>query len=262
MLTGGAIFAVATIYVGVLFAIAYYADQRADAGRSLINNPYVYALSMAVYCTAWTFYGSVGQAARTGIGFLPIYIGPTLMAALWWFVLRKIIRISKVNRITSIADLIASRYGKSPLLGGLVAIIALLGTIPYIALQLKAIATSFTLLWTHPDLSGAQPWAITFCAEHGLLCGHVAGRFCYSFGTRHLDVTEHHEGLVAAIAFESLIKLLAPFWRWGSLSLLACTMALAICLTKRPPSPPCVICLSCSPRPGRTATGPGSPFFP
>ncbi|MCB0087699.1 MAG: histidine kinase [Caldilineaceae bacterium] len=210
MLTGGAIFAVATIYVGVLFAIAYYADQRADAGRSLSNNPYVYALSMAVYCTAWTFYGSVGQAARTGIGFLPIYIGPTLMAALWWFVLRKIIRISKVNRITSIADLIASRYGKSPVLGGLVAIIALLGTIPYISLQLKAISTSFTLLWTHPDLSGAQPIGDHFFVQNtAFYVAMLLAGFAILFGTRHLDVTEHHEGLVTAIAFESLIKLLA-----------------------------------------------------
>ena len=104
----------------------------------------VYALSLAVYCTAWTFYGSVGRAAASGIGFLPIYLGPTLMAALWWFVLRKIIRISKANRITSIADFVASRYGKSQLLGGLVTVIAVVGVVPYIALQLKAVSNSFT----------------------------------------------------------------------------------------------------------------------
>ncbi|MEZ4616712.1 MAG: hypothetical protein R2867_14590 [Caldilineaceae bacterium] len=117
MFQGALLILISLGYVGVLFAIAYYGDKRADAGRSIIGNPYVYALSMAVYCTAWTFYGSVGRAARTGLGFLPIYLGPTLMAALWWFVLRKIIRISKTNRITSIADFIASRYGKSGLLG-------------------------------------------------------------------------------------------------------------------------------------------------
>ena len=100
-------------YIGLLFAIAYYGDKRADQGHSIISNPYIYALSLAVYCTAWTFYGSVGHAAKNGIAFLPTYIGPTLMATLGWVVLRKIIRISKVHRITSIADFVASRYGKS-----------------------------------------------------------------------------------------------------------------------------------------------------
>jgi Na+/proline symporter len=94
-----------------------------DRGRSIISNPYIYTLSIAVYCTAWTFYGSVGRAAETGVGFMPIYLGPTLMAALWWFLLRKMIRIAKVYRITSIADFLASRYGKSSLIGGLVTII-------------------------------------------------------------------------------------------------------------------------------------------
>ncbi len=110
----------------------------------VIANPYIYALSLAVYCTAWTFYGSVGRAASDGIGFLPIYLGPTLMIALWWLVMRKIIRISKENRITSLADFIASRYGKSALLGGLVTVIAVIGILPYISLQLKAISNSFT----------------------------------------------------------------------------------------------------------------------
>src|SRR5215813_7381803 len=107
-------------YLGILFGIAYYADQRADAGRSVIDSPYIYALSLGVYATAWTFYGSVGRAAADGVGFLPIYIGPTLMMALWWLVLRKIVRISKANRITSLADFVSSRYGKSALIAGLV----------------------------------------------------------------------------------------------------------------------------------------------
>ena len=138
MLQPWVILLISFAYIGVLFAIARYGDQRADAGRSVINNPYVYALSLGVYCTAWTFYGSVGRAATTGVGFLPIYLGPTLAIALWFFVLRKIMRISHVNRITSIADFIASRYGKSSLLGGLVTVVAVAGIVPYIALQLKA----------------------------------------------------------------------------------------------------------------------------
>src|SRR5262252_8382974 len=138
-------------YLGILFGIAYYADQRADAGRSVIASPYIYSLSLAVYATAWTFYGSVGRAAENGVGFLPIYIGPTLMIALWWLVMRKILRISKQNRITSLADFIASRYGKSALLGGVVTVIAVIGILPYISLQLKAISGSFNLLMQYPQ---------------------------------------------------------------------------------------------------------------
>src|SRR6266581_4420206 len=177
MLTAPVIVIASFAYVGLLFAIAFYGDKRADAGRSIIANPYIYALSLAVYCTSWTFYGSVGRAATSGIGFLPIYLGPTLMAALWWYVMLKIIRISKQNRITSIADFIASRYGKSQMLGGLVTIIAVVGIIPYIALQLKAISGTFLIVLQYPAFA-----------------------------------TPENQGaplFVGAIAFESLVKLLA-----------------------------------------------------
>jgi Na+/proline symporter len=150
MLQGWVIVGTSFAYLGLLFAIAFYADKRADAGRSIIASPYVYSLSLAVYATAWTFYGSVGRAASDGVGFLPIYIGPTLMIALWWVVMRKILRISKQNRITSLADFIASRYGKSALLGGVVTIIAVIGILPYISLQLKAISNSFTIVLRYP----------------------------------------------------------------------------------------------------------------
>src|SRR6185437_14846110 len=161
MLQGPVIILTSFAYLGLLFAIAYYADQRADAGRPAIANPYIYSLSLAVYATAWTFYGSVGRAAVDGVGFLPIYVGPTLMLLLWWFVVRKMIRIAKSNRITSLADFIASRYGKSALLGGVVTVIAVIGILPYISLQLKAISGSFDLLMQYPrtvipSRSGAQ----------------------------------------------------------------------------------------------------------
>ncbi len=185
-------------YLGLLFAIAYYADQRADAGRSVIASPYIYSLSLAVYATAWTFYGSVGRAAENGVGFLPIYIGPTLMIALWWLVMRKILRISKQHRITSLADFIASRYGKSALLGGVVTVIAVIGILPYISLQLKAVSASFT------TIAGTVPGADT-----ALWVALILAAFTILFGTRHLDTAEHHEGMVAAIAFESLVKLVA-----------------------------------------------------
>ena len=210
MLHGTVIFLVAFAYLGLLFAIAYYADQRADAGRTIIASPYVYSLSLAVYATAWTFYGSVGRAASDGIGFLPIYIGPTLMIALWWVVLRKMLRISKQNRITSLADFIASRYGKSALLGGLVTVIAVIGILPYISLQLKAVSNSFTILVQYPQIiMPDQVSATPIRQDTALWVALLLAAFTIAFGTRHLDAAEHHPGLVAAIAFESLVKLLA-----------------------------------------------------
>jgi hypothetical protein len=211
MLTGGIIVLASFAYVGLLFGIAYYGDKRADAGRSIIANPYIYALSLAVYCTSWTFYGSVGRAATSGIGFLPIYLGPTLMAALWWYVMLKIIRISKANRITSIADFIASRYGKSQALGGLVTVIAVIGIVPYIALQLKAISTSFSIILGYPTvvMPADKHGAPLFFGDNTFYIAMLLAAFTILFGTRHLDATERHEGLVAAVAFESLVKLLA-----------------------------------------------------
>ncbi|WP_172151813.1 sensor histidine kinase [Pseudomonas tumuqii] len=207
---GGLILLTSCAYLGILFAIAYWGDKRADAGRSIIANPYIYALSLAVYATSWTFYGSVGRAAASGVGFLPIYLGPTLMAALFWLVLRKMIRISKANRITSIADFIAARYGKSALLGGLVTLIAVVGVIPYIALQLKAVSSSFLILWQYPTIQMPnQGEALGPLQDTALYVALLLAIFTILFGTRHLDATERHEGMVAAIAFESLVKLLA-----------------------------------------------------
>ena len=197
-------------YIGLLFAIAWYADRRAKEGRSLIANPVIYSLSLAVYATAWTFYGSVGRAAHDGVGFLPIYIGPTLMILLWWFVLRKIIRVSKLARVTSLADFIASRYGKSALLGGLVTVIAVIGILPYISLQLKAVASSFQILLQ--DLPAGLPGKGGTMPILQVTAFYVAvfmAIFTIAFGTRQVDVGERHEGMVAAIAFESIVKLVA-----------------------------------------------------
>ena len=210
MLHGTTIILISVAYLGLLFAIAYFADGRADAGRSVIASPYVYSLSLAVYATAWTFYGSVGRAASDGVGFLPIYIGPTLMIALWWVVLRKILRISKQNRITSLADFIASRYGKSALLGGLVTVIAVIGILPYISLQLKAVSNSFSILVQYPDIIMPSSAGTSSIREDAALwMALLLAAFTVAFGTRHLDAAEHHQGMVAAIAFESLVKLLA-----------------------------------------------------
>jgi Na+/proline symporter/nitrogen-specific signal transduction histidine kinase len=210
MLHSTTIILISFAYLGLLFAIAYYADQRADAGRPVIASPYIYSLSLAVYATAWTFYGSVGRAASDGVGFLPIYIGPTLMIALWWLVLRKILRISKRNRITSLADFVAARYGKSALLGGLVTVIAVVGILPYISLQLKAVSSSFTILVQYPEIMlPAQLDAAPIREDTALWVALILAAFTIAFGTRHLDAAEHHQGMVAAIAFESVVKLLA-----------------------------------------------------
>lgn len=193
-------------YLGLLFAVAYYGDKRADAGKSIISNPYIYTFSIAVYCTGWTFYGSVGRAATTGVGFLPIYLGPTLAATIWWLVLRKMIRLSKANHITSIADFISSRYGKSSVIGGLVTLISVLGIMPYIALQLKAISASFSVfLYSNSEMAGKM----SLGHDTALYVALILAIFSILFGTRHIDVTERHEGMVAAIAFESIVKLLA-----------------------------------------------------
>src|SRR5512145_3134922 len=184
MLQGWVIVVTSFAYLGLLFAIAYYADQGAERGQSVSASPYVYSLSLAVYATAWTFYGSVGRAAVDGVGFLPIYIGPTLMIALWWIVMRKILRISKQNRITSLADFVASRYGKSALLGGVVTIIAVIGIVPYISLQLKAISNSYTIVIQYPEIvMPAKVGALPFWRDTALWVALILALFTILFGT-------------------------------------------------------------------------------
>jgi phosphoserine phosphatase RsbU/P len=202
--------AISILYTALIFLIAWYAHHRKETGRSIISNPVIYALSMGVYCTSWTFYGSVGKAATTGIDFLLIYLGPSLTAFSWLFLLRRIVRISKEHNITSIADFLSQRYGKSPWLGALVTLIAFLGIMPYIALQLKAVSTSFFLI------SGSHSIPITFIKSGtgstipiALLLALVLAIFSIVFGARRLVSSERHEGLIAAVAFESLIKLVA-----------------------------------------------------
>ena len=195
----------AALYLAALFAIAAFADRRAREGRSLIGNAWVYGLSLAVYCTAWTYFGSVGRAATTGVWFLPIYLGPTLVMLMAWVVVRKMIRIAHTYRITSIADFIASRYGKSPLVAAVVTLITVVGIVPYIALQLKAVSAGYTVLTT----PGAQAAAPSWWQDGTLLVALALALFTILFGTRHLDSAERHEGMVAAVAAESLVKLVA-----------------------------------------------------
>ncbi|SFH47819.1 sensor histidine kinase [Modicisalibacter xianhensis] len=196
-------------YLALLFLIAAWADRRAAQGRSLIGSPTVYALSIAVYCTAWTFYGSVGRAASHGPSFLLIYLGPTLAMLVAPLLIRKMVRIARAQRITSIADFISARYGKRGGLGALVAAIALLGITPYIALQLKAITLGHAILTTYPTLPADTLAASPFWTDKSFWVALVLAVFIILFGTRQLDASERHEGMVAAIAVESLVKLVA-----------------------------------------------------
>ncbi|MFO1069262.1 MAG: sensor histidine kinase [Geminicoccaceae bacterium] len=194
------VLAVSLGYLVVLFAIASWADRRQGAGGRLLASPWTYTLSLAVYCTAWTFYGSVGLAAHGGLAFLPVYLGPTIACLLFGFLLRKVIRITKAYGITSIADFIAARFGKNGLLAGLVTVVAVLGAIPYIALQLKAVAASIAIAVDDPAGVGAG-------IDTAFVVALVLTLFAILFGTRHIDATEHHQGMVLAVAFESIVKI-------------------------------------------------------
>ena len=205
MLPAPLVLSVAFAYLLALFAVAYLGDRRARQGRSVIGNAWVYTLSIAVYCTAWTYFGSIGRAASAGMWFLPIYLGPTLALVLGWTVVRKMIRITRTYRITSIADFIASRYGKSPLLAGAVTLITVVGIVPYIALQLKAVSAGYAVLTAPPAGPPDAPW----WRDTAFYVALVMAGFTMVFGARHLDSAERHEGMVAAVAFESVVKLAA-----------------------------------------------------
>ncbi len=209
MLSADFVIATSVAYVGLLFVLAYFGDRRAKANkRSWLNSSAVYTLSISVYCTSWTFYGAVGNAARSGLEFLTIYLGPTLVFVGWYFLLRRLVRIGHLHRITSVADLLSSRFGKSSRLGVLVTCIAVIGIAPYIALQLKAVTSSIQAV------AGASEFgrgSLTGIDDVGLALGVAAAMalFTILFGTRHVDAKEQHHGVVAAIAFEAVVKLAA-----------------------------------------------------
>ena len=188
------------IYLAVLFYIAFLAEKNRRS--KWVNNPYVYTLSLAVYCTAWTYYGSVGIAANTGINFLPIYLGPVIAAPLWIVLLRKIIRISKQHKISSIADFISLRYGNSRILGAFVTLICLFGTIPYISLQLKAVSETFEIM---SDETSYISTAII--DDSTFYVALLLAIFATFFGTQNTDASEKHKGIIVSVAFESVLKL-------------------------------------------------------
>jgi len=197
-------------YAMMLFAIAFWAERRARAGRiGWLRSPLVYTLSISVYSTGWTFYGAVGSAARSGFEYVTIYLGPTLVFIGWWWLLRKLLRVGRAQRITSIADLISSRYGKSTSLAVLVTLLAVIGSTPYIALQLQSITLSFSVFETGGNADLTAFWVAAGLAAFTIL-----------FGTRNVDANERHHGVVTAIAIEAVVKLVAlisvgAFVVWG-----------------------------------------------
>jgi Na+/proline symporter/signal transduction histidine kinase len=197
---------VCLLYVGVLFLVAFVVERRAArSGVGWLRSPQVYTLSLSIYCTAWTFYGAVGYAARSGLEFVTIYLGPTLVFIGWWWFLRKLVRIGNTQRVTSIADLISSRYGKSNLLGVIVTLFAVVSAMPYIALQLQSVALSFDAFAN----VAPKGWAIEGPDSTAFWVAGGLAVFTVLFGTRNLDANEQHPGVVTAIAVEAVVKLVA-----------------------------------------------------
>ena len=207
MLQGWIVIAVALAYIGLLFLIASYGDRSRGLGRDGRARLLIYPLSLAIYCTSWTFFGSVGLASRTGFDFLTIYIGPVLMIGLFSPLLMRIVRLAKAQNITSIADFIAARYGKGQAVAATVALIAIVGTIPYIALQLKAVSSSLETILAH--ITSATEVTRPLLGDIALFVALSMATFAVLFGTRHIDATEHQDGLMLAVATKSIVKLVA-----------------------------------------------------
>ncbi len=185
-------------YLGVLFLIAEWAEKKQNSKWT--NNGYVYSLSLAVYCTAWTYYGSIGVAANSGLGYLTIYLGPIIIAPSWILILKKIIRISRVNKISSIADFISLRYGNSRFLGAIVSVVCLVGILPYISLQIKSISETFHLVTKTAT-------KIYILDDNTTYIAVALALFASYYGTKYVDASEKRRGIVTAVALESVLKL-------------------------------------------------------
>jgi Na+/proline symporter/signal transduction histidine kinase/ActR/RegA family two-component response regulator len=207
MLQGWVVIAVALGYIGLLFVVASYGDRARRFRPGGRSRHLIYPLSLAIYCTSWTFFGSVGLATRTGFEFLTIYVGPIIMIGLCYPLIMRVVRLAKAQNITSIADFTAARYGKSQAVAATVALIAIIATIPYIALQLKAVSGSLgTIIGeVRPDIAANMP----VVGDIALFVALSMAAFAVLFGTRHIDATEHQDGLMLAVATESLVKLIA-----------------------------------------------------
>ncbi|MGN7866284.1 ATP-binding protein [Chryseobacterium sp. 22458] len=193
-----ALFFVVLFYLALLFLVAHLAEKKRS--KLWINNPYIYALSLAVYCTAWTYYGSIGVAATSGLNYLPIYIGPVMIIPAWIYINTRIVRISRVNKISSLADFISLRYGNSRSFSAIITIVCLLAIVPYIGLQIKAISETFHLVTETPMSKDILTDNATFVVV-------LIALFSSYYGTRYVDASEKRLGIISAIALESFLKL-------------------------------------------------------
>jgi Na+/proline symporter/signal transduction histidine kinase/CheY-like chemotaxis protein len=205
MIAGWVLLLVSLVYIAILFGVAYYGDRRPLYPDRTWLRPIVYSLALAVYCSSWTFYGAVGSAVTGGWSYLPIYLGPILMFVFFSGIMRRLIHIAREQSITSIADFIGSRFGKSQALAALVTVIAIIAAVPYIALQFKAGAMSIEVLSGAGGGQGQAP----VLADSAFYLAVLLAVFAILFGTRRIDATEHHHGLMLAVALESMVKLLA-----------------------------------------------------
>src|SRR4030088_2441785 len=204
MLHDWGVIAAAFGYIGFLFFVASHGDRLSPTQRGRAS-ALIYPLSLAIYCTSWTFFGSVGFATRSSVDFLAIYVGPILMIGFGTPLLRRAIQLPKSQNITSIADVIAARYGKSQAVAATVALIAIIGSVPYIALQLKAVAASLETI-----LSEDQAFSkIPLIGDIALMFTVTMAAFAVLFGTCQTDATEHPVGLMLAVSPESSVKLVA-----------------------------------------------------
>ncbi|MCA0320610.1 MAG: PAS-domain containing protein [Proteobacteria bacterium] len=208
MSMGFVIIVTALAYLGALFLVAYWGDRRRAREQALRQSQaWIYPLSLAVYCTSWTFFGSVGLASRNGFDFLAIYVGPMLLFAAFWPLILRVVRIAKTQNITSVADFIGARYGKSQAVAAMVCLIVTVGTIPYVALQLKAVSASL-MTTIKPDEIVNVTHELPFFGDIALVVAMAMAAFAMLFGTRHADATEHQDGLILAVAAESIVKLI------------------------------------------------------
>jgi len=198
MMSSFALFIVVLIYLALLFLVAHLAEK--NKSKLWINNPYIYALSLAVYCTAWTYYGSIGVAATSGLNYLPIYIGPIMVIPAWIYINTRIVRISRVNKISSLADFISLRYGNSRSFSAIITLVCLFAIIPYIGLQIKAISETFHLV-TETSVSK------NIFTDSGTFVVVLIAVFSSYYGTKYVDASEKRLGIISAIALESFLKL-------------------------------------------------------
>jgi len=211
--SGTTVLLLITAYLLLLFGVGFLGERKFDRFRERGWDRYIYVFAAGVYCTSWTFYGCIGNAAQSGVSFLGLFLGPSVFAFGWWFFLRKLVRVCKERNVTSVPDYLSVRYGRHSWIGPLATILLVVGIVPYISLQLRAVSISF-------DLVAGPAAGITRLVDPMLLVSFFLGGFALVFGSRYQDFTKRQGGLLTAVALESIVKLMilllaGAFVCWG-----------------------------------------------